>query len=99
MLGLGSTVKVKPKVTVHTPFEPDNVAEPGPANGGIELKAEFGPPGFELFMSGIVNRVYVLAPPAVSVMVFGEPLKAWVQSVGELSCPLSGGGGTTFTVE
>ena len=39
-----------------------------------------------------------MAPPAVSVIVFGDPLNAWEQSVALLSCALREGGGTTFTV-
>ena len=76
ILGFGRMEKVSPVVTVQTPFEPDNVAEAIPVFGGMAVKGEIGPPGFALNISGTVTSVYVFAPPAVKVMVFGEPLKA-----------------------
>lgn len=96
--GFGRIVNVSPTVTVHTPLDPDKVAEPAPVYGGMLVRGETGPPGLALNMSGMVTNEYVFAPPAVRVMVLGEPLKACEHKVGLLNCPVKEGGGNTFTV-
>ena len=78
-VGFGTTVNEKLAVFVQTPFEPCSVATPA-ANeeekGGVENKEVLGVTGVLLPNKLGVYKVYEFAPEEVSVIVFGEPLKA-----------------------
>jgi hypothetical protein len=78
-VGFGITVKLKLDEFTQTPLEPTIVAFPTAIefeNGGTEAKEVVGPAiVLEPMRLGVYN-VYVFAPLDVSVMVFGEPLKA-----------------------
>lgn len=99
-VGLGTTVNTKLAVDVQTPFDPCRVATPA-ANeeekGGVENKEVLGVTGVLLPNKLGVQSVQLLAPDDVSVIVFGEPLKACAHKLLLLKAIAKEGGLVTDT--